>query len=91
MATLGVWPHATGDDALRLCEELGPAMVAALAARRGPHPMADSAADAGWHARALRAEEELGHIRRSRGWRWLTRLYAILHVLKGRSGGGSAA
>jgi len=82
------WPDAQGEEAVRLCMELGPAMVAAIAglpSKPAPRP-------GNFHqvpgVREASAEAELARIKASRGWRWLQRVYGILHRLKGRGGSG---
>ncbi len=59
-------------------------MVAAIAglpskSGRGPGNLGHAAG-----AREESAEAELARIKASRGWRWLQRVYGILHRLKGR-------
>jgi hypothetical protein len=88
-SALSPWPDARGEEAVALCETLGPAMVAARAAREreaagaGP-PRAD------WEARARAAEDELARVRASHGWRWLGRIYRVLHTIKRRPAPGKA-
>lgn len=88
-----LWPHAVGTDAVDLCLSLGPAMVAAIAAARNSDATPTTGAgNVDWRIRAKKAETELARIKSSRGWRWLNRVYAVLHILKGRGrpSGGAA-
>jgi glycosyltransferase involved in cell wall biosynthesis len=79
------WPDAKGRAASDLCQELGPAMVGALAGIAGAGRIGEGEF---WRGRAERAEGALAAIKASRGWRWLERVYAVLHVLRGRGRGG---
>lgn len=84
------WPEVRGEAAVRLCMEVGPAMVAAIAGLPSkPEPGPGNFDDAA-RVRGASAEAELARIKASRGWRWLQRVYGTLHLLKGRGrpGGG---
>ena len=45
------WPHPTGEDAVRLCVALGPAMVAALTAAQRTAVREDAGRGAMWRER----------------------------------------
>jgi glycosyltransferase involved in cell wall biosynthesis len=60
---------------------LGGAVVPEARAELAPEPPGAGALEL---AELRSAREELGRIHASRGWRWLGRIYAVLHVLKGR-------
>jgi hypothetical protein len=81
------WPEVRGERAVELCLALGPAMTAALAMHGDRATGSPPAAGGPWERRAAEAERELARIMGSRGWRWLSRVYAALHILKGRGGG----
>lgn len=68
-------PSLSDHDLAHLCVTLGPRLIAGgLAGGAGVQPIANADAEA-----------ELAKIYISRGWRLLQRIYAILHVLKGRA------
>jgi glycosyltransferase involved in cell wall biosynthesis len=85
----GLWPEARGPAAVRLCMELGPALVGALASTTGASAHAEPNPAAHWQSRAHAAEAQLATIHASRGWRLLTQIYALLHILRGRPRSGS--